>query len=815
MPPSESTAENISQSPNETSGDDAVAAIPIDATEERFQARELARKAASHAHRGLAAPMSFSIPMGGNTADASSGSPKAGERKLFREGNDPARIQKLLKRRGMSDDKIRRLIKPPPFSFSILPDDDEPVSDRELGFERILGNRELVDSWFLEAGARAARAVGRIQISTAGGHPKGYGTGSLIGPRLLLTNHHVLPDEAQAAKSLVEFGIDADAFGRDRSSEIFSLRPDLFFLTDAASGDGLDFTLVAVEERGTENGDLGQFGWNSAVIEDDDPILVRQYVNIIQHPKGLPKQVALRDNQVTDLLPHFLHYRAGTEPGSSGAPVFNDYWELVGLHHSGVPRRDPKTNEVLTRWGAVWDRKNERDVDWIANEGVRLSQILIRLKAATLGGDATRLRNSLFSAEPGSLPRIKSQRPRPAAAQEQAPAAIDRSPAPPLISNIAATASNEAPFVASVTVSGGSASVTIPLQIQLQVRILEPVILTTAQAPASPAQRPRPDVSESEPASEFEEAVSIDPDYSGRLGYNPEFLGKGSLRVDLPKLPKKLAKSAALVTAPAPAALPFELKYHHYSAVMHSTRHLAIFTAVNIEGDRDQHLTRESDKWIRDPRIDPLSQIGNEFYKHTPFDRGHLVRRIDPAWGSNPQLAKVANDDTYHFTNCAPQHRDYNRGLELWRGLEDFLIERALEGARRITVFTGPLFDRDGNLNVAEDPDYAGVLVPRWYWKVAVLVRPGGTLGALGFLVSQSKLVDRAVADLQEQEAAVDVAATFQVPVARIVELTGLDFGQLAGSEAPTVAGFGNEASLGDDSEILLRSKDEIRIPWA
>ena len=147
-------------------------------------------------------------------------------------------------------------------------------------------------------------------------------------------------------------------------------------------------------------------------------------------------------------------------------------------------------------------------------------------------------------------------------------------------------------------------------------------------------------------------------------------------------------------------------------------------------------------------------------------------------------------------------------------GLEDFLIDRALEGGRRITVFTGPLFDRDGNLKVANDPDYAGVRVPRWYWKVAVLVRPGGNLGALGFLVSQSKLVDRAVADLEEQEAAVDVASTFQVPVARIVELTGLNFGKLAASEAPSVAGFGNEATLGDETEIALRSKDEIRIPW-
>src|SRR5262249_55019963 len=162
---------------------------------------------------------------------------------------------------------------------------------------------------------------------------------------------------------------------------------------------------------------------------------------------------------------------------------------------------------------------------------------------------------------------------------------------------------------------------------------------------------------------------------------------------------------------------PYELKYHHFSAVVNRERHLAIFTAVNIEGDRKASLTREPDRWIRDPRIDVREQIGNEFYKGTPFDRGHLVRRIDPAWGIDKEVAKVANDDTYHFTNCAPQHKRYNRGLQLWRGLEDYLIERALEDHRRITVFTGPLFDRDENLNVTGDPEYASVKVPRWYWK--------------------------------------------------------------------------------------------------
>jgi endonuclease G len=363
----------------------------------------------------------------------------------------------------------------------------------------------------------------------------------------------------------------------------------------------------------------------------------------------------------------------------------------------------------------------------------------------------------------------------------------------------------------SLTASGppsGTLTFTVPLRIQVEVRVqlpggTDPVVLSAVASPAVAS-----------PASDFGETVSIDPDYGNRLGYDPEFLGSGSLRVELPGLASDLRRAAARLREPAPGAAPYELKYHHYSAVLHRSRRLAIFTAVNIEGDRAQGLTRESDRWILDPRVDREAQVGGAFYQGTPFDKGHLVRRIDPAWG-DAAMAKVANDDTFHFTNCAPQHRSFNRGLELWRGLEDFLIQRAMDDRRRVTVFTGPVFDRDRDGRVAPDPEYAGVSVPRWYWKVAVVARPDGTLGALGFLVSQADLVDRAVSDLRPDEAAVDVAATFQVPVSRIAELTGLDFGPLSAREAPSVAGLGREVGGALAEGIRLTSPGEIHIPWA
>jgi DNA/RNA endonuclease G (NUC1) len=49
----------------------------------------------------------------------------------------------------------------------------------------------------------------------------------------------------------------------------------------------------------------------------------------------------------------------------------------------------------------------------------------------------------------------------------------------------------------------------------------------------------------------------------------------------------------------------------------------------------------------------------NEWYAK-PFDHGHLVGRLDSAWGRTKSIAKTANVDTFHFTDCSPQHSKLN-----------------------------------------------------------------------------------------------------------------------------------------------------------
>jgi hypothetical protein len=55
-------------------------------------------------------------------------------------------------------------------------------------------------------------------------------------------------------------------------------------------------------------------------------------VNIIQHPGGQPKRVALRNNLVFQADDRDVRYFTDTRSGSSGSPVFTDDWTVVALH---------------------------------------------------------------------------------------------------------------------------------------------------------------------------------------------------------------------------------------------------------------------------------------------------------------------------------------------------------------------------------------------------------------------------------------------------------------------------------------------------
>ena len=264
------------------------------------------------------------------------------------------------------------------------------------------------------------------------------------------------------------------------------------------------------------------------------------------------------------------------------------------------------------------------------------------------------------------------------------------------------------------------------------------------------------------------EAITIDPDYAGRKGYDPEFLGMAA-PVPLPMLPDELVPLAA-VNSLATSEPRYVLPYHHFSVVLNKERRLAFFTAVNIDGTSSVRLKRERDRWFLDPRVPADEQTGEAVYRDNPLDRGHLVRRLDPAWGSSHADAKACNDDPFHFTNCSPQHEDFNQNQTTWAGLEDYILENADNRDFRVSVFTGPVL-------AADDQRFDGVQLPRQFWKVAVMVKEDGSLSATAYLLSQEELIK--ALELVPEAFSYGAYKTYQVTVRRVEEFTGLSFGAL------------------------------------
>lgn len=255
--------------------------------------------------------------------------------------------------------------------------------------ERLLGTNDLMGIHFLELGTWVSRAVVRVHVQSSQGH--GYGTGFMVSPRLMLTNNHVLQNATEASQSRVEFNYENGLGGNMKTSIFARLAPEMLFLTDR----DLDYTLVALNPES----EPAAHGW-LPLIEEQGKVMVGEWVNIIQHPNGEPKQLALRENLVVDELERFLHYRTDTAPGSSGSPVFNDQWEVVALHHSGVPERDAQ-GRILTVDNQLWAPwMGEHRIAWKANEGVRISRVIAHIKAQALDEQKRQLRAQMFETRP-------------------------------------------------------------------------------------------------------------------------------------------------------------------------------------------------------------------------------------------------------------------------------------------------------------------------------------------------------------------------------------------------------------------------------
>ena len=261
--------------------------------------------------------------------------------------------------------------------------------------------------------------------------------------------------------------------------------------------------------------------------------------------------------------------------------------------------------------------------------------------------------------------------------------------------------------------------------------------------------------------------------YSDRDGFDPHFLGDSGMTVPLPKLNRLQRADVAPVKGGGHV-----LNYRHFSVVMNAKRRLAYYAAVNIDGSQLWAFKRGRDRWVIDARIDEDHQVDNILYKgrHNDFDRGHVVRRLDPVW-DDKDVATQAMEDTFHYTNALPQHKRLNR--RIWLRLEEHILENTNDNDWKISVLAGPIF---GPNDPVHKP--TSLPVPRAFWKVIASTarrpRRKPVLQVQAFVLPQDHLIDHN--DLEAQTGVPSEAIfgtsfeTSQVTVAELERLTGLDF---------------------------------------
>ncbi|WP_343668463.1 DNA/RNA non-specific endonuclease [Chitinophaga sp.] len=594
------------------------------------------------------------------------------------------------------------------------------------------------------------RPVARLHELNAAVEPKGFGSGFLVAPNILITNHHVFESAGSAVGCVANFGYQQDF----ESKQInlgwqFRLRPDIFFI----NYEELDFALVYVEEDAIESDKkLTELGL-LPLIAAKGKVTIGSHMNIIQYPQGGIKKYTTDDNEIINIDDErgIIYYYTDTEVGSSGSPCSNDYWEVAALHYTGVPDTNEK-GQWLTTKGEIWDEHTmkESDVNWIANAGKSISKIVAYLRALP---DGNKYLQSVLANTGDPLKENKA-------------IASEGVIIPPFNSSNSSNMSNfNFNFYGNATININNDS--LP-RVETTTELTELAALTAA-----------------------EKKERFDEDYSNRKGYSETFIR--GFKVPVPSVTKTREKELYKNFG---SSVPYVVPYYHYSLVMNKNRRMVMWTACNVdysEKFRDNR-TREdlgNGAWRLDPRIPAKYQIqAAEFYDPaTLVDKGHIVRRDDNCWaplkgGQTDSVGiEYANADTFHWSNCTPQHEAFNRDTAQYTGVGKWgVLENAIKSqleidendpdkdfGQRACVLAGPVLSDD-------DPAYMDIQYPLKFWKVfAIKSKSAGNL-VYGFLLSQEDKVEEFGLEKEGKPRFNRKVKAMQKSLKYIEELTGVIF---------------------------------------
>ena len=195
---------------------------------------------------------------------------------------------------------------------------------------------------WLDQFARLRRAVCRFEPQPQIETIEGFGSAFLVGPDVIMTNHHVisrpfpplasngLMSDAEAAKAVIRFDYEVDLSGNVQSGREVKLAAAGWCL---AENKALDYALLRLAQRASDIS--APSGAARPYIKlSPHNFVIGEPVVVVQHPMAKPLKLAFG----TVVIPtdgDGVTYNANTEGGSSGSPCMTTALETVALHHQG------------------------------------------------------------------------------------------------------------------------------------------------------------------------------------------------------------------------------------------------------------------------------------------------------------------------------------------------------------------------------------------------------------------------------------------------------------------------------------------------
>ncbi len=601
----------------------------------------------------------------------------------------------------------------------------------------------------------AIAAICRVEIP---GHPSlpYAGTGFLVGENLLMTNRHVAE-------------IFSSGLGRRNISLVSEMKTKVDFLREAGSEETRIFEVAEIvmvhpywdmallRIKGLPKGhdrlklslrapedmfdrDIVVVGYPASDPRNPLDVLNQVFGGAFQVKRlqpgkiggsGATARLARYDYESYDkLVPTMLH-NASTLGGNSGSAILDPVTgEVIGLHFAGEYL---KFNCGVPAFELAKDAR-------VVDAGVTFAG-----KTQTQHGPFERYWSKV---EPAETAEASDHAAGPSDAGDYRPGAARQGSAGPL------------------TADRGDGTVRVSVPLEIAVRLGRPSLPSGIDLSLA---------AEAEQATTEKLVEPVrDEDYSDRGGYDPDFLG---VHIPLPTVTDPQILSRLDDTG-------YMLDYEHFSVAMHRRRRLAVFTAANVDGSEARKNPpgtpkgrkaiagmdeSDQERWFTDPRIPALHQLPDRFFNkdRKAFDKGHLVRRDDVAWGKTFKELQRANGDSFHVTNCSPQVASFNRARKLnWGALENLVDTLSSEGP--VSLFSGPVFkDDDRGFHGVDDDGKTIVKIPTEYWKVIAVIEEG-KLNVYAFILKQD------VSGVRYTEAIPDKWQPLMVALSELEERVGL-----------------------------------------